>query len=178
MIRNNDFVSFSDRGLFLNADSTKIEAWSPNNIKNSVETVKIQCEVNAIIISLPNIRNRPFWSSVLSYNQFTALGFEKDEILSTLILKPWNLKVDYALIWQRWNWCKENPWKRIKLNFDSVHFHLNPSYMNTFLDIASNYSAFITELSPSGDGEADAKPSVNNESKYSRTSLVLKKATF
>lgn len=157
---------FIDRGLFLNTDSTNIEAWSPHNMRNSVETVKLQCQVNGIAISLPNIRNRSFWSNVLSYNQFTTLGFEKEEILSTLILNPWNLKVDYSLMWQRWNLSKENPWKRIKLNCDSIHFHLNPSYVNTFSEIASHYKKYFSELSPRRDGKVDVHTGMDEESTF------------
>lgn len=163
---------FIDRGLFLNADSTKIEIWSPHSIKNSVETVKMLCQVNAIAVSLPNVRSRPFWSNVLSYNQFTAFGFEKEEILSTLILNPWNLKVDYSLMWQRWNLSKETPWKRIKLNCDSVHFNLNPSYVNTSLEIASNYSKYFTELSSNKDGGADVNAGVDEEGTFVLLALL------
>lgn len=126
----------------------------------------MHCQANAIAVSLPNIRSRPFWSNVLSYNQFTALGFEKEEILSTLILNPWNLKMDYSLMWQRWNLSKETPWKRIKLNCDSVHFNLNPSYVNTFLEIASNYTRYHTELSPNQDSGADVNGEVDTESTF------------
>lgn len=150
--------------LLLNLDAVTVAAKSPRDVKNPNESISIQCGLKSITVSLPKIHSN-LLSEVLLKDESTSGRMLQHDILSNLLLKPWNVNVELLLVWQRWNLFRKNPWKCLKIDSENIMINLSPCFAEKLSEIVSNYSKLYTECFPPSGCDSRPAPAENTEGK-------------
>lgn len=104
-------------------------------MKAPTESICFQCDVKNVFISLPELRVEPFYDIFHDNNS----DRRKNDILSNMILKPWNFTVELYLIFQRWNLFDSNPWKCLKIHSENIIVEVTPLYLDSVSKLVSEY---------------------------------------
>lgn len=136
-------------------------------MKNLSESICLQSTFKCISLLLPEIRSTSLPDLLADDGSMQKLN----DILSNMILKPWNVNVEFFAVFQRWNLFENTPWTCLKIHSDSIVLEVNPLYLDFVSNLVSEYRKLYEAYSPESkeilieEKKSESKRSANHENK-------------